>query len=76
MAEELVYGKDARISDVLRDCPHAGDVFNRHRMGCLVCLAASSETIEQGASMHGLDAQTIVDELNAACADRGMEKPG
>jgi hypothetical protein len=30
-------------------------------------MAASAETIEEGAEMHEVDAQSIVDKLNAAC---------
>jgi len=60
--------KDTSIAEVIRICPRAGEIFDRYNMGCFVCMAASSETIEEGALMHGMDVQAIVDELNAACA--------
>ena len=59
--------KDTTIAEALRRCPSAPDIFNEVGMGCCVCLAASAETIEEGALMHEIDPQPIVDKLNAAC---------
>lgn len=60
--------KDMAISEIIRICPGAGEVFHKYKMGCFMCLAASAETIEEGALMHDIDVQAILDELNAACA--------
>lgn len=59
--------KDTRIADAIRICPDAVDIFARHGLGCCGCMCASAETIEEGALMHELDVQAIVDDLNAAC---------
>ena len=68
MSSDKPIAKDTSIAEVIRICPTAGEIFDRYNMGCFVCMAASSETIEEGALMHGVDIQAIVDELNAACA--------
>lgn len=70
MAGEGRINKDTMIADAVRLCPAAAEVFGRHGMGCLVCMAAQDETVEQGAEMHEIDVQALVDELNAACSEQ------
>ena len=66
MSSEKRITKDTTIAEAMRICPDSAEVFKKHHMGCLVCMAASAETIEEGALMHDVDVQTIMDELNAA----------
>jgi len=61
--------KDTSIAEALRLCPNAPAIFNKHGMACWACMAASAETVEEGALMHEMDAQPIVDELNADCKE-------
>ncbi len=61
--------KDTTIDEAMRLCPTAPDIFRELGMGCAACLAAAAETIEEGAEMHEVDVQTIVDRLNAACKE-------
>ena len=61
--------KDTSIDEAMRLCPNAPEIFKRHGMACCACMAASAETIEEGALMHEIDAQAIVDELNADCKE-------
>jgi len=35
-----------------------------HGMGCGACLGAQLETIEEGARMHDIDPEIILEELN------------
>ena len=65
--------RDTRISDVIKICPTAPEVFTRHGMGCFACMAASAETVEEGAEMHGIDVDAILDELNSACRPQRTE---
>jgi len=67
MCPREVITKDMTIAEALRLCPSAPDIFGEVGMGCCICMAASAETIEEGALMHEVDPQTIVDKLNAAC---------
>lgn len=61
--------KDTRISDIINICHSAPDVFLRHGMGCFACMASSAETLEEGAEMHGVDVQVIIDDLNGVCLE-------
>lgn len=65
MSSQPIITKDSTIAEAMRLCPGAPEIFRNHGMDCSACLAASAETIEEGALMHELDAQAIVDELNA-----------
>lgn len=71
MSSRNLITRETTIAEAIRLCPSAAEIFDRHGMGCFVCMAASSETIEEGALMHDADVQAIVDELNAACDVEG-----
>ncbi len=58
--------KDTPINEVLRQCPAAREVFARHGMGCIGCMAAANETVAGGARMHEVDIDKLVAELNKA----------
>ena len=64
MEMKLPVTKDTRIGELLQAYPKAADVFAEHGLGCIACLGASMETIEEGALMHGLDTDAIVEEIN------------
>ena len=61
--------KTMPIQDLLTKYPQAAEVFASKGLGCLGCVAASFETIEEGALAHGLDPDRLVDEMNAALAE-------
>lgn len=67
MASGKIITEDTPISEAIRICPDVAEVFERHGMGCFACMAASAETIGEGALMHGIDAREILEELNAKC---------
>ena len=66
MEMKLPVTKDTRIADLLSAYPQTADVFSSHGLECFVCLGASMETIEEGALMHSLDTDVIIEELNRA----------
>lgn len=57
--------KDMTIEEVIQQFPETIQVFSRYGVGCLGCSAAQYDNIEQGAALHGLDAEQLVLELNA-----------
>lgn len=61
--------KNIRIGELLMTAPNrdivAGILMNMG-MHCLGCPASQSETLEQACMVHGVDADTIVNQLNAA----------
>jgi hybrid cluster-associated redox disulfide protein len=56
--------KSSSINDVLRDYPETIKVFEKYNMGCLGCMGATAESIENGAMMHDIDSSIIVKEIN------------
>jgi len=58
------------IIELLRSHPMARDIFARHGMGCIGCMGAATETIENGAKMHDIDIEALLKELNAMCSEK------
>ncbi|MCK4332657.1 MAG: DUF1858 domain-containing protein, partial [Thermoplasmatales archaeon] len=44
----------------------AVSVFAKYNMGCIGCIAASFEKLNDIAAVHGVDVKTFVKDLNAA----------
>lgn len=58
------FKKDMSIIEAVNLDPRAREVFARYGMGCLGCLAATIESIEEGALAHGIDPDKLINELN------------
>lgn len=56
--------KKTSIIEALRSHPRAREVFAKHGMGCIGCMGATSETIENGARMHDINIDALLKELN------------
>jgi hybrid cluster-associated redox disulfide protein len=54
--------KDMSIIKVVQENPKAAEIFAKYGMGCVGCVAARFENIEQGAKAHGFDDKKI-DEM-------------
>jgi hybrid cluster-associated redox disulfide protein len=52
------------IMDIVEGYPETTEVFFEHGMGCIGCMAAQFENLEQGALAHGIDVDSLVDALN------------
>lgn len=61
--------KEMGIMDVVQKYPNTVDVFMNAGMGCLGCAAARFENIEQGAGAHGIDIDSLIEELNKVAAE-------
>jgi hybrid cluster-associated redox disulfide protein len=59
------FTKDMSILDALQADPRARQIFESHGMGCIGCLGATMESIENGAKMHGLEPEAIIRDLNS-----------
>lgn len=57
--------KDMRIVDVLQVKPQAAQVFGSYGMGCIHCLLAHQETVEEAAAVHGVNVDEMLAQLNA-----------
>lgn len=56
--------RDMSISEIVQKNPETIAVFQNFGMGCIGCSAARFENIEQGASVHGIDLDTLLAALN------------
>ena len=60
----MVIHKNSTIKEILSTYPDAKKFFNEREMACSSCFAVNFDTLEKGALMHGIEANTLVDELN------------
>jgi hybrid cluster-associated redox disulfide protein len=58
--------KDMGIIEIAENYPEVLPVFQQFGMGCIGCMAAHFETLEQGVAAHGIDIDEILKALNAA----------
>ena len=57
--------KDMTIGEILRTNPKVAPVLMEVGMHCLGCPSAQAETLEEAAMVHGLDADLLVEKINA-----------
>ncbi len=66
--------KEMTIEQVVSKYPNTIETFFRYGMGCIGCQAAMFENIEQGALVHGIDVDKLIEDLNASIKDSVEEK--
>ncbi|MBQ6065289.1 MAG: DUF1858 domain-containing protein [Clostridia bacterium] len=64
----MVITKETKIGDILDACVDVAPFFLNMGMHCLGCPSARMETIEQACMVHGVDADQLVEEINAFLA--------
>ena len=57
--------KDMTFHQALQMSPEVARVLGEFNLGCVGCMGAMNETLEQGARAHGLDVNDILNALNA-----------
>jgi hybrid cluster-associated redox disulfide protein len=62
--------KDTGIIEAVQNHPEILQVFAEYGLGCVGCMAARFETLEQGAAAHGIDIDALIADLNKAIADK------
>ncbi len=63
MADKIT--KDMTFHQALKVSPEVAKVLASYNLGCLGCMGAANETLEQGAQAHGLDVNDLLRDLNA-----------
>jgi hybrid cluster-associated redox disulfide protein len=58
--------REMPIGDVVQNYPQTIEVFLKHGLMCFGCAIARFENIEQGATAHGINVDTLIKDLNAA----------
>lgn len=62
--------KDALIGDILDADRGTAKYFLEMGMHCLGCPSARGESIEQACMVHGVDVNSLVDEINDYLASK------
>lgn len=57
--------KDMTFHQVMSKNPEVVKVLASFNLGCIGCMGAQQETLEQGAMAHGLDVNELLTALNA-----------
>lgn len=65
----MLITKEMSISDAVQKYPQVASVFMDFGMGCLGCAASRYENIEQGALVHNIDADALIEALNKAISE-------
>lgn len=60
--------KDMTFAQVMRMHPDVVKVLAKYNLGCVGCMGAQNESLEQGCSAHGLEVDAVVADLNALFA--------
>jgi hybrid cluster-associated redox disulfide protein len=76
MAEEAKITKDMTFDEVLKKYPNTVKTFFQYGMHCFGCHLAVDETIEQGATAHGVEVDKLIEDLNKAVASSPEEAAG
>ncbi|MBB6622805.1 DUF1858 domain-containing protein [Clostridium gasigenes] len=56
--------KDMTIGEVIRAKDNAPEILMGFGMGCVGCPSAQAETIEDAATVHGLNLESLLEALN------------
>ena len=57
--------KETIIGDLLKTMPRSAEVLQRSGMHCVYCPSSINESLEEACMVHGMDCDTLIDELNA-----------
>lgn len=60
--------KNMLIAEVIQKHPESVNTLMNFGMGCVMCPASQMESLEEAAMVHGMDINTLLDELNKAVA--------
>ena len=55
--------KNTTINEILNVHPEAMRFFDDKQMACGSCFAVKFDTLENGALMHGMEVNTLIDQL-------------
>ncbi|WP_298439663.1 DUF1858 domain-containing protein [Geobacter sp.] len=59
------FTKDMTFAQALQKHPEVAKVLRKYNLGCIGCMGAQNESLEQGCAAHGLDVNDILRDLNA-----------
>lgn len=56
--------KTTKIGEILEQVPEKAEILLQAGMHCLGCPASQEESLEEACSVHGIDVNELVEELN------------
>ena len=56
--------KTTKIGELLAEAPEKAEILLSVGMHCLGCPASQQETLEEACSVHGIDVDHLLEELN------------
>lgn len=59
------FTKDMTFQQVMQSNRETIKVLQKFNLGCVGCMGAQNESLEQGAMAHGIDVDELLAELNA-----------
>ena len=60
----MKFSKDTKIGEILEAAPEKAEILLSAGMHCLGCPASQEETLEEACAVHGIDVESLVEELN------------
>ena len=61
--------KDMSITEIIQVYPQTHEVFRKFNLGCIGCVAASFETLEDGLIAHGINVDEFLKEINSVVGE-------
>lgn len=61
--------RDMTFHQILQLDSRVAGVLGQFNLGCVGCMGAMNETLEQGAAAHGVNVEEILTELNKLFVD-------
>ncbi|MCX9013664.1 MAG: DUF1858 domain-containing protein [Candidatus Methanoperedens sp.] len=65
--------KDMKIEEVVTQYPESMMVFMKHGLHCVGCHVSAFESIEEGATVHGISVEALVEDLNKVVSSRNKK---
>jgi len=66
--------KTMPFSEIMLKHPESAEVLLERGMHCMGCPMAMNETLEQGALMHGINPDELVNEINKKAEKKKIKK--
>ena len=58
--------KEMSITEIIQQYPQTHGIFMKYNLGCIGCIAARFETLEDGLIAHGINVDEFLKEINKA----------
>ena len=62
--DPMLITKQTTINEIISAYPETVRFFSKLQMSCGSCFAVKFDTLENGALMHGMEADVLIEQLN------------